>query len=578
MSAYFARRRARVEQLIAKAASVLLDSPYAVRYFFAVVTFLYFWGMGQVADGIVSLHGAYLLIGGYAVITGCLHAYGTQRALPEWAGRSLALLDAPLIGLIVAHDPNPEVPLQLLWLIGALDHGMRYGLHGYLVAGVSFVLAACFVFVLRLAHVAEPVEGSALWLLFLGVAGYLYGLRLIAERDRADSRADDAQRSIAVTVESIGLGIWRYDYETGRLDWDANTHRLAGLTPGHFSGRFGDFLRMLKTSDAEQLLRSTAESLASGKPWEQEYEVLWADGSEHLISARGIVARDAEGVPLEMFGVCWDITHMRRDYRTMIEASTRAAAAAAVAGIGYWSLQLSGNRIHADAQVLKFFGLPPEPATYSYEHFVQRLAENNQQGVAAALRRTMDHGLPLQTEFRACHATGQERTVRAIGYAVRMPGQSGPGQIIGAAMDVTRERRDQQQLRSAVERLHNFSEATRIGCWRHELADTCMRIDERLAAMLGLAPGTDRCAAERLLQCVHPDDRDRALDYFRSLPATDGTTTLEQRSVWPDGSVHWMLLHGAVERDEAGVATATYGVAMDVSRLDSAMAEQEQTR
>ena len=576
MSILAGLHRVRIDQTVAGVAGALLGSGYGVRYFFALVAAVYFWALGRVAEGMATLSGIYGLIAIYALLIGGLHVASVLRVLPSWVGRSLTLLDAPAIGLIVAHDPNPQVPLQLLWLVGMLDHGMRFGLRGYLVAGVGFVLAAAFFLVLRAAYFDAPTDPAALWLLLLVAASALYGLRLIAERDRADDRARDAQARIALTVEALGIGIWRYDYETGLLDWDANTQRLAGLVPGSFSGRFGDFLRMLKAGDAERVQRMTAEALANGTPWEQEYEVIWPDGSEHLISSRGIVDRETGDRPRQMVGVSWDTTHMRRDYRTMVEASARAGTAAAVAGIGYWSLHLDGNRVDADAQTLRFFGLPQEPATRSYEDFVSRIGEGDRGAVNGLLRQTIEQGVPFRAEYRAHRPDGEERVIRAAGQAVRVPGQSGQGSIIGAAIDVTRERRDQSQLRAAVERLRSFSESARVGSWRYDVADGTVRLDDRLEVMFGFAPANASYDVERILERVHPDDRESLLAYFRALVEGGDTISLEHRAVWPDGSVHRMLARGVVERDGQGAAVTLRGATIDISRLESAVATQEQ--
>jgi len=103
-----------------------------------------------------------------------------------------------------------------------------------------------------------------------------------------------------------------------------------------------------------------------------------------------------------------------------------------------------------------------------------------------------------------------------------------------------------------------------------------IRLDDRLEVMFGFAPANASYDVERILERVHPDDRESLLAYFRALVERGDTISLEHRAVWPDGSVHRMLARGVVERDGQGAAVTLRGATIDISRLESAVATQEQ--
>lgn len=563
--------RGRLSEIVVAVTSRLIGSKFAVRYFFASAALLYFVGVGRVADGLLDLAGVCLVIAGYLVAVAVLHLHSHLRPESRWADDSFVILEAPALGILIAHDPSPDMPLQLLLLIDMLDHGLRFGLRQYLLDGIGFAAAIAFALVMRALYMDDGVTAGGLWVLFLAVSGSLYALRLIADRERADEQARQARDSIALTVESTGVGVWTYDFDAQRMDWDANTQRLAGMPEEATSVGFGDFLRMLKASDAERLQRLAEQAVRDGRPWEQEYEVIWPDRSEHLISSRGVVVYAEDGSPLRMHGVSWDTTHMRRDYRALVEANARIDVLRDLTAAGFWTLDPVNRTVTIDSRIAAMFGLTPQPAQRRFDDIMTAIDPRDQGAVQQAMQRCFDEDESCRVEFRIAGVAGQARTLLSAGRRVRLPGGSAQGLVVAATIDVTRERRDRQQLRTTVERLQAFSDAASVGSWRYDPARDHLETDARFEAMLGLAPGTFASNRDGLLLTIHPDDRDRVAAYIASALAQGDAVEIEYRAAWSNGSVHRLLTRGFVERDASGRATQVRGVTLDVTRFDGAV-------
>ena len=136
-------------------------------------------------------------------------------------------------------------------------------------------------------------------------------------------------------------------------------------------------------------------------------------------------------------------------------------------------------------------------------------------------------------------------------------------------------RRAEEALRASEERLRLALDAGGMGAYDWNVGTGELVWSEQLERLHGLAPGTFGRTFDAALSRVHPDDR----ELFR-LAAADaleaGTKNqIEYRTVWPDGSVHWLVGKGDVLRDAVGRALRLTGVVMDVDgrkRLEAAQA------
>jgi light-regulated signal transduction histidine kinase (bacteriophytochrome) len=86
---------------------------------------------------------------------------------------------------------------------------------------------------------------------------------------------------------------------------------IFGVERAAFAGTFDAFLTLLHPGDRERV-RVTALADCSRGALELDYRILWPDGSEHVVAARGSTHRNDDGVLVSMAGACWDITERRR--------------------------------------------------------------------------------------------------------------------------------------------------------------------------------------------------------------------------------------------------------------------------
>ena len=156
-------------------------------------------------------------------------------------------------------------------------------------------------------------------------------------RHRATHEAmREYQATLSLAIRAAALGIWSSDPVARRLTWDDNCHRIFGLQPGMFSGKFEDWIGMLHPDDVDRVSNALLAGLRKRKPYDVEYRVIWPDGSEHIIASRAeFLFEDGAKMPQRAVGVYWDATAQRADQaklrqtaKELLVAKTAAEAAA----------------------------------------------------------------------------------------------------------------------------------------------------------------------------------------------------------------------------------------------------------
>src|SRR5436309_949223 len=130
----------------------------------------------------------------------------------------------------------------------------------------------------------------------------------------------------------------------------------------------------------------------------------------------------------------------------------------------------------------------------------------------------------------------------------------------------------QGQLRESEERMSLAADAANLGLWIWNIPGDDLRVTEKWRKLFGFAD-SERVTFARLLQVVHPGDRERMKQLVQHMFEHGGEYESEYRVIRPDGSTRWISGHGSVELDEHGKPHFARGVSRDVTKRK--IAEEE---
>ncbi len=144
-----------------------------------------------------------------------------------------------------------------------------------------------------------------------------------------ESRYRDLRTSeerLQLATQAASLGIWDWDIPGNQLTWDAGMYRLYGLTPGEGNGTYEAWSRALHPDDRIAAEGEIQAALQGLREFSQEFRILHPNGAIRHIKAAALTFRNAEGQPLRMVGVNYDLSEKKlaeaelEQYRHHLEA------------------------------------------------------------------------------------------------------------------------------------------------------------------------------------------------------------------------------------------------------------------
>ncbi len=137
--------------------------------------------------------------------------------------------------------------------------------------------------------------------------------------------------------------------------------------------------------------------------------------------------------------------------------------------------------------------------------------------------------------------------------------------VVGIARDITELVEATEALRRSEHRLTEAQRMANLGYWDWDAVTGKLEVSDELNAVFAQVPGTGNWSYERLLDIVHPDDKDLVDESLRSAIKTGDFFPFEHKVVLPDGSEKVIQIYGEVFQDEQGKTMRMAGTAQDIT-------------
>src|SRR6266508_3360037 len=125
--------------------------------------------------------------------------------------------------------------------------------------------------------------------------------------------------------------------------------------------------------------------------------------------------------------------------------------------------------------------------------------------------------------------------------------------------------RAEEALRESEARTNLAANAANLGLWLWNIRDDELWVTKQWRRLFGFAE-SEPVSFDRVLQVVHPDDRERTKQLVQQMfEGRGGEYENEYRITRPDGSTRWIAGYGGVELDERGKPAFARGVSRDIT-------------
>ena len=386
-----------------------------------------------------------------------------------------------------------------------------------------------------------------------------------------------AQLELALSLS--GIGLWRYDFASGRVHYDVRAQTILSRTMGPEGVPLQTERGWIHPDDLAEVKTAFDEAVATDGPVDTQTRYRHADGSWRALLTRRVVQRDPAGRPTMMVGVGLDVTEQQRRTMDALQIARRLDEAAEAVRIGLWSGALDGSPPQWNARMHTLLGHDPAEGPLLVGEAMRRYVHAQDLERVAALVLAWARGplgQAMDIEMRIVRGDGAMRWMQVRGR--QEMDADGVRRAFGVLLDVTEQREALERLRAANERVRLALSSVDMGTWTHDALTGEDEWDDQMFRLRGLEPASRTPDAAQRLEMVLPEDRAAMIAASSPLLTSTDPLGYEFRIVRPDGQVRTIASRSIAVLDDAGRVRQRIGVNWDVTEarlLERAQRERE---
>ncbi|MDI6875859.1 MAG: PAS domain S-box protein [Methanomicrobiales archaeon] len=271
------------------------------------------------------------------------------------------------------------------------------------------------------------------------------------ERKRAEVSLQEALERLSFAQKAAKAGFWDWNMVTGKLEWSPEFFVLFGLSPTT-EASFETWLNVLYPDDREPAMAKINQSIEQRISLENEYRIVLPDREVRWIRALGDTTYDADGKPLRMAGICFDITERKRAEEALRESEGRYRSIFEESHAAMLLIDPdTGKIVDANPAASVYYG-------YSRDRLkTMKITDINTLNAHEVFREMTDAKAGRKRLFRFRHrlASGEIRDVDVFSGTVTIQGRELLHSIIH---DMTDARKAEEALKEYAERLERSNE------------------------------------------------------------------------------------------------------------------------
>ncbi|GAC1407710.1 MAG: GGDEF domain-containing phosphodiesterase [Burkholderiaceae bacterium] len=257
---------------------------------------------------------------------------------------------------------------------------------------------------------------------------------------------------------------------------------------------------------------------------------------------------------------------MKISQQAVQESEERLRLALATTQQGLYDLNVQTGEVTVTPEYAMMLGYAYEGFLETAESWRERLHPDDREAVGRIYR---DYVAGVRSdyrvEFRLRASDGRWIWIYSVAAVVAFDAEGKPLRMLGTHLNITERKEAELRQQESDQRLSFALDAAGIGDWNMDLRTNIATRSLQHDRCFGYNEAVAEWGYETFLAHVHELDRERVDRVYMKALGGEGDYDVEFRTIWPDGSVHWLLSKGRFYFDENRKPYRVAGIQVDVS-------------
>ena len=418
-----------------------------------------------------------------------------------------------------------------------------------------------------------------------GEIGILVGAfnHMIATLEQQQMVLLQNESRLSCMIDESPVGVFETDIHGNCTFINNRWCEIAGISAQQALG--DGWYRALHPDDVRRVWDEWLACAERGKAFRSSYRFLHADGTVRWVLGQAAPIFNPNGGLAAFVGTNTDITEQTlaeeevQRLASIVRYSPDFIGITDIAGratfINEAGRSLVGMQEHSNFSGMRLedFFLPDERTVVQEQILPRLMREGRWSGEIQFRHFRSEHAIPVWFDiFRIDDAV----TGRPINFAT-------------VTRDITERKRMDLELSTYREHLeelvqertaelHQAQQIGHMGNWQWDVATGNITWSDEVCRIFGHQPGQYEPTLERLLSTLHPGDVERIRASLKDVYLKGERHSVDNRIVWPDGSVRWVHTEAVAKIDDEGRPISFSGTVQDITERKHVEQELIQSR